>query len=164
MQVSLIAAMAQNRVIGANGHLPWHLPEDLMRFRQATLGKPMIMGRVTFDSIGRPLPGRETVILTRGRTEVPGCFLASSWDAAIDKATELASALEAEEIAVVGGEQIYRLAMAHAHRILLTIVHRTVAGDAIFPEIPMDQFQLVATETGRDGGEELSFLEYKRIS
>lgn len=164
MTLTLIAAMAQNRVIGARGQLPWHLPEDLKRFRQATMGRPMIMGRVTFDSIGRPLPGRETVILTRGQTAVPGCFLASSWGAAIEKATELASAMEVDEIAVVGGEQIYRLAMAHAHRILLTVVHQTVTGDAIFPEIPMEQFQLVQTGTGRDGGEELSFLEYKRIS
>lgn len=164
MTLTLIAAMAKNRVIGANGHLPWHLPEDLKRFRQATWGKPMIMGRVTYDSIGRPLPGRETVILTRGRIDAPGCFVAPSWSAALETATELAASMNVNDIAVVGGEQVYRIAMAEAHRILLTVVQRAVTGDAVFPEIPADQFELVEKVAGKNGGEELTFLEYKRIS
>lgn len=162
MQITLIAAMAENRVIGVNGALPWNLPEDLKHFRRATWGKPMIMGRVTYDSIGRPLPNRQTIVLTRSPVEIPGCFVAPSLAKALGTARELAWAMGVEEITVVGGEQIYRLAMPQADRILLTVVQRSVAGDATFPEIPADQFDLVSSRSIKDGEEELAFLEYKK--
>lgn len=163
MTLTLIAAMAENRVIGVNGQLPWHLQEDLKRFRQATLGRPMIMGRITFESIGRPLPGRETIVLSRGAFNTPGCHHASTWKSALDAAQRLAITMGADEIAVVGGEQIYRLAMPEADRILLTVVHREVTGDAIFPHIPEARFSLASTELSRSSGESISYLDYRRI-
>ncbi|WP_377817488.1 dihydrofolate reductase [Bosea massiliensis] len=164
MKITLIAAMAQNRVIGASGALPWNLPEDLKHFRRATWGKPMIMGRVTYDSIGRPLPNRQTIVLTRSLVEISGCFVAPSFDNAMETARELAWAMGVDEITVVGGEQIYRLAMPQADRILLTVVQRSVDGDAIFPEIPTDQYELVKSRSAKDGEEELAFLEYQKIA
>jgi dihydrofolate reductase len=164
MTLTLIAAMAQNRVIGVNGTLPWSLPEDLKHFRRATWGKPMIMGRVTYDSIGRPLPNRQTIVLTRSLVEIPGCFVAPSFDKALETAQELAWAMGVDEITVVGGEQIYRLAMPKADRILLTVVQRSVAGDAMFPEIPADKYEVVRSRSAKNGEEELAFLEYQKIA
>lgn len=162
--ITLIAAMAQNRVIGANGHLPWHLPEDLKRFRQATMGKAMIMGRVTYNSIGRALPGRETVILSRRTVDAPGCHLAHTWAEGLETAKRLSASLGADDIPIVGGEQIYSLAMPHADRILLTIVHRDVPGDARFPEIPEEAFSLASSEETQVDGTRVSYLEYLKSS
>lgn len=163
MTLTLIAAMAENRVIGANGQLPWHLPEDLKRFRQATIGKAMIMGRVTYDSIGRVLPGRETVILSRKSVEAPGCHLAHSWAEGLEIAKRLSASLGADDIPIVGGEQIYSLAMPYADRILLTIVHRDVPGDARFPGIPEKAFSLASSEESQVDGTRVSYLEYLKI-
>lgn len=163
MTLTLIAAMAENRIIGANGLLPWHLPEDLKRFRKATLGKAMIMGRVTYDSIGRALPGRETVILSRGEVDAPGCHLAHTWAEGLERAKHLSATLGTDDIPIVGGEQIYRLAMPYADRILLTIVHRDVPGDARFPEIPEGAFSLVSSEETKVDGTRVSYLEYLKI-
>lgn len=129
--VSLIAAMARNRVIGCKGRVPWDLPLDLRRFRELTWGHPIIMGRKTFQSIGRALPGRRNIVLSRQAGFHPeGCTVAHSL------AEALAMAAGEDEIFVCGGAEVYREAMPSARRIYLTLVHADVAGDVLFPEIP----------------------------
>lgn len=126
--VSLVAAMAENRVIGRDGSLPWRLPADMRHFVSLTRGKPVIMGRKSFDDIGRPLPRRHNIVLTRDRAyTAAGCTVAHDTDAA------LAAAGDADEVMVIGGEQVYRLFLPQAGRIYLTIVHAEPEGDTFFP-------------------------------
>lgn len=133
MIISLIAAMAENRVIGSHGAIPWKLPEDLRRFRSITMGHPVIMGRKTFESIGRPLPDRRNIILTRnpGFT-AEGCLVVNSLQAA------LAVCGEADEVFICGGGEVFRESLPLASRIFLTVVHINVEGDTFFPPIPED--------------------------
>lgn len=129
MIISLISAMSQNRVIGRNGEMPWHLPADLKYFKDKTLGKPVIMGRKTFDSIKKPLPGRHNIVLTRDQHfEAPGCTLVSTVECALEAAGDV------EEIMIIGGETIYRLFLPQATRIYLTIIEQDFDGDTYFPE------------------------------
>ena len=131
MVVSLIAAMAENRVIGCKGRIPWDLPEDLHRFRELTWGHPIVVGRKTFESIGRPLPGRRNIVLTRQDDfQAEGCMVVHSLEAALEAAAGSC------EVFICGGAEVYRAALPHAQRIYLTIVHVTAEGDAFFPEIP----------------------------
>lgn len=133
--VSLIVAMAQNGVIGRDNTLPWRLPEDLKRFRAFTLGKPILMGRKTFESIGRPLPGRTNFVLTRDRGwSAAGVTVVHSVEAA------LAQAVGNEELVAIGGAEIYRLVLPFARRIYLTHVHADVPGDTFFPEFDAAQW------------------------
>lgn len=127
--ISLIVAMAENRVIGKDNALPWRLPADLQHFRRLTTGHPIIMGRRSYESIGRPLPERTNIVVTR-RTDyaAPGCVVADSIDAAISRAEG------AKEIFVIGGADIYSQTLRFADRIYLTLVHAQVEGDARFPE------------------------------
>jgi dihydrofolate reductase len=130
MRISIVAAVARNGVIGSGNQLPWRLPDDLRRFKALTLGKPVIMGRRTFESIGRPLPERSNVVISRRVSAPPaGCTLVDSIDAAL-------SLLEAAaEVMVIGGAQIYQQCLGRAHTIHLTRVHAAVEGDALFPEL-----------------------------
>jgi dihydrofolate reductase len=133
--VSLIVAMAQTGVIGRDNSLPWRLPEDLKRFRSFTLGKPILMGRKTFDSIGRPLPGRVNLVLTRDRAWLaPGVVAVHSVDEA------LAQAGSSKELVAIGGAEIYRLVLPFARRIYLTHVHADVEGDIFFPDFDPTQW------------------------
>ncbi len=141
MIVSIIAAMSSNRVIGRQGALPWNIPEDLRRFRELTCGHPLIMGRKTFESINRPLPGRKCIIVTsQADFSVAGCLTASS----LEKAIRLAE--PAAEVFICGGGEIYRQALLFAARIYLTVINDCYAGDTTFPEIPDDEFELIAQE------------------
>lgn len=125
--------MAENRVIGRGSRIPWDLPDDRGRFRELTWGRPVIMGRKTFETLEKPLPGRLNIVLTRRRDHRPdGCL------AAPDPAGALALAGDADEVFVCGGEEIYRLFMPLADRIHLTLIHREFEGDVLFPEIPPD--------------------------
>jgi dihydrofolate reductase len=134
--IALIAAMANNRVIGRDNQLPWHIAEDLRFFKRMTLGKPLIMGRNTFESLGRPLPGRPHIVISRNPDYQPaGVERAATLEAAIARATELARASSADEIMVIGGAQVYAAALPHAQRIYLTLVDAEVAGDTHFPAI-----------------------------
>jgi len=133
--ISLIVAMAQNGVIGRDNCLPWRLPEDLKRFRAHTLGKPILMGRKTFESIGRPLPGRTNLVLTRDRGWFAhGVIVVHSVEEA------LAQARPSEELVAVGGAEVYRLVLPFARRIYLTHVHADVPGDTTFPEFDSTQW------------------------
>lgn len=129
--ISLIVAASTNNVIGLQGDLPWRLSADLRRFKAITMGKPIVMGRLTYESIGRPLPGRQNIVITRQPGyEAEGCDVVQSIDAAIDAAGE------AEEIMIIGGGDIYRQFLPRADRIYLTRVHADIEGDTHFP--PLD--------------------------
>ncbi len=131
-----IVATSANRVIGRDNQLPWHIAEDLRFFKRMTLGKPLIMGRNTFESLGRPLPGRPHIVISRNPDYQPaGVERAATLEAAIARATELARASSADEIMVIGGAQVYAAALPHAQRIYLTLVDAEVAGDTHFPAI-----------------------------
>jgi dihydrofolate reductase len=141
MSLSIIVAMAQNRTIGVNNTLPWHCPEDLKHFKQLTMGHSMIMGRKTFDSIGRPLPGRTTVVVTRDRNlTIEGCLIAHSLLEAF------ALCANDPEVFVVGGAEIYAQAMAHVDTLSITEIQQDVDGDAHFPEVDRDTWQEVSRE------------------
>lgn len=123
--------MAENGVIGRDNQLPWVLPEDLRRFKAITLGKPILMGRRTFESIGRPLPGRSSLVLTRSSSfQAAGTQIVHSLEEALDAASASA------ELVVIGGAEVYRAALPLARRIYLTRVQAQVAGDTRFPELP----------------------------
>ena len=136
MRLSLIVAVSENGVIGRENALPWHLPGDLKRFKAITMGKPIIMGRKTFESIGRPLPGRVNIVLTRdAKFSHDGVETAQDLAEALRVAQERSGRPENDEAMIIGGAGIYKLALPSAHRIYLTEVHMTVSGDTYFPDI-----------------------------
>ncbi|GMG87857.1 dihydrofolate reductase [Biformimicrobium ophioploci] len=136
IKVAMIAAMASNRVIGRDNQLPWHIPEDLKFFKRVTLGKPVVMGRNTFESIGRPLPGRTNIVVTRNRNwSAEGVEVVASLEAALESGERAARAAGADEVMVIGGGEIYRQALPLAQRLYLTEVQAEFQGDAWFPEI-----------------------------
>lgn len=140
-RLSIIVAMAQNRTIGINNTLPWRCPEDLKHFKSLTMGHHMIMGRKTFDSIGKPLPGRTTVVVTRNpELKIDGCIVTHSLDEAI------AACAGDDEIFIVGGAELYAQALPLADRLYLTEVQQNVDGDALFPLFDMKQWQEIARE------------------
>lgn len=128
MIISLIAAMDRNRLIGSDNGLPWHLPADFKHFKEVTLGKPVIMGRRTFKSIGRPLPGRKNIVISRSGFESEGVISVASIDAALLEVSG------AEEVMIIGGANIYGQMIDQAHRMYLTHVEASCSGDAWFPE------------------------------
>lgn len=134
--VAIIVAAAKNRVIGHNNAMPWYLPEELKHFKRTTLGKPLVMGRATFESIGRPLPGRTNIVISRNPAfSHPGIKVASSLEDALRLADSQAILDGSEEIMVMGGGQIYQQAFALASRLYLTEVDAEPVGDTWFPEI-----------------------------
>jgi len=144
-RLTLIAALGRNRVIGKDGTMPWHLPEDLNHFKALTMGHPMIMGRKTFDSIGRPLPGRRSIVITRDRAwRVPGVEVAHSFDEALDLAGP------ADRVFVIGGGEVYAVSLPFADRLELTEVDAEPEGDTWFPEWDPAQWREVARDR-RDG-------------
>ena len=159
--VSIIVAIAENGVIGDKNTLLWHIKEDMVRFRTTTSGHPVIMGRKTYDSIGRPLPKRTNVVITRDtELQIEGCTMAHSLQEAIELfPTD-------EEVFIIGGTQIYTQAMELTDRLYLTIVHRAYEGDASFPEIDYSQWREIArTEysSGESFDAPFTFLDLERI-
>ncbi len=141
--ITLVVAVSENGVIGRDGGLPWHLPEDLRRFKAATLGKPVVMGRRTFDSIGRALPGRHNIVLTRHagfRPADPSVTVAHDLDDALRAAGDV------PEIMIIGGAEIYALCLPRAGRILLTRVHSRIEGDTVFAELDPAEWRVVSRE------------------
>jgi dihydrofolate reductase len=136
VRLALIAAVARNNVIGASGKLPWHLPSDLAFFKRVTMGKPIIMGRKTFEAIGRPLPGRVNIVVTaRKRYDVNGIQIGRSFEEAVELARKAAIAAHVDEIFVIGGGEIYRQAIGAADRLYITHVDAVPEGDTLFPSI-----------------------------
>jgi dihydrofolate reductase len=139
--ISIIVAVAENGAIGSGNRLPWHLPDDLKRFKALSLGKPVVMGRRTFESIGRPLPGRTNIVISRqGGLAIDGVRVAHSLDEA------LAAAGSVPEVVVIGGAQIFRQVLPRTDTIHLTRVHARVAGDVFFPELDPAQWREAAVE------------------
>jgi dihydrofolate reductase len=164
----LVVAAADNGVIGRDNRLLWRLKTDLRRFRDLTWGKPMIMGRKTFQSIGRPLPGRETVVLTRDTAfHADGVHVAQTWQDAVALGENLATSMNATEVAVVGGAEIYALALPDIMKIFLTRVHASPAGDAILPELSPAEFREVRREDHPEGPDDehpFTFIDLDRRS
>ena len=139
--ISIIVAAAENGAIGSDNRLPWHLPDDLKRFKALSLGKPIVMGRRTFDSIGRPLPGRTNIVVSRqAGLAIEGVLVVQSLDAA------LAAAGSVREIVVIGGAEIFRQVLPRTETIHLTRVHARVAADVFFPELDLAQWREAAVE------------------
>jgi dihydrofolate reductase len=142
MTVTLIAAVARNRVIGADGAIPWHIPEDLARFKDTTMGHVLVMGRRTFESIGRALPGRSTIVVTR---QPDWQFESVLTARSVDEALEQGGRLD-DEVFVVGGGEIYEAAMPRASRLVISCVDAAPTGDVFFPEISEREWQEVSRE------------------
>jgi dihydrofolate reductase len=153
MRIALIVAMAENGVIGCNNQLPWHIPADLRHFRTLTMGKPIIMGRKTYESIGRPLPGRDNIVITADSLyEADGCQVVHSIDQA------LAAAGSCQEAMIIGGANLYRQTLEKADRLYLTLVKAEPQGDTWFPEIELQQWREVERETHEaDGNNEYDY-------
>ena len=160
--IAIVVAMAENRVIGRDGALPWRLPADMARFRSLTMGRPIVMGRRTHESIGRALEGRQNIVVSRRPGyRSPGCTVASSLEAAFEAASGAA------EAAVIGGAGIYEHALPFATRIHLTLVHASIEGDVRFPDIDPDEWREVSRiERAADARNryDLSFIELTRRS
>jgi dihydrofolate reductase len=141
MRLSAIVAMASNRIIGANNQLPWRLPADLARFKRLTLGHTLVMGRKTYESIGRPLPGRTMIVVTRQRGYAPeGVKVAHSVDEA------LALAQGDDEVFIIGGAELYAQTMDRLDRLYLTRIEREFPGDTSFPEVDLSTWKLIEQE------------------
>ncbi len=141
----MIVAMDRNRLIGADNSLPWRLPEDLRYFKQVTMGKPIVMGRLTHESIGRALPGRQNIVVTRDKGyQAAGCEVTTS----LAQALELCG--DAPEVMIIGGGQIYAEAMPLADRLYLTFIDAELSGDRYFPEIADTQWRITERRPGAD--------------
>lgn len=141
MRISLLLAASENNVIGKDNKLPWHLPNDLKYFKNLTWGMPILMGRKTFDSIGKPLPGRKSIVITRNKEwQHEGVDVVHS----LDEAAERATAYGAKEIFIIGGAEIFQSALPQADRIYLTRIHHHFDGDTFFPTLPPTQWQLAS--------------------
>lgn len=139
--ISLIAAMDRNRLIGNNNQLPWHLPADFAHFKAVTMGKPIVMGRKTYESIGKPLPGRENIVLTRSADlNIVGVTVRASLESAIDGVEG------ADELMIIGGSTIYQQAMSMVDRMYITEVDAEFVGDAWFPEFNPEDWQVTADD------------------
>jgi len=162
MKVSMIVAASANNVIGANVGMPWHLREDLRRFKEITMGKPMIMGRLTFESIGKALPGRRSIVITRQVDyQQQGIEVVTTPDAALELAGD------AEEVMIIGGGEVYKQLLPMTDRIYLTRVHAEFDGDTFFPEINEDEWRIVSSEPLPPNDERpfsISFQTLERIS
>ena len=142
MIISLIAAMDRNRLIGNNNQLPWHLPADFAHFKSVTMGKPIIMGRKTFESIGKPLPGRKNIVLSRNPDiEFDGVECVNGFDDAVELVAEV------DEVMIIGGSTIYEMLLPRVDRMYFTYVDADFKGDAWFPEYDDNQWQEVESET-----------------
>jgi dihydrofolate reductase len=156
MNIALIVAISEDGTIGDKGGIPWRISGDLKRFKRLTMGHPIIMGRKTYESIGKPLPGRRNIVLTRNANfRAPAEVLKfDRIDAALDHCRQRRE----ETVFVIGGGEVYRQALALADKLFVTEVHRRVNGDTRFPEYDRSQWQ----EIGREDGPECSFVEYAR--
>ena len=153
----IIVAIARNGVIGRQGKLPWHLPSDLKHFKETTMNYPIIMGRKTYDSIGKPLPGRDNVILTRNTSrDFPGCFRMNTLQEALDHCNGQ------EKIFIIGGGDIFKVTLPIANTIIVTAMKRDVDGDVYFPEIDTSKFRQ-ADIKDYDIEEPYSIIRYERL-
>jgi dihydrofolate reductase len=166
LPLSLIAALGENRVIGVDNSMPWHLPGDFKYFKATTLGKPIIMGRKTWDSLGRPLPGRLNLVVSRqADLQLDGAEVFTSLDAAVVRAEQWAREQGVDEVMLIGGAQLYAQGLAQADRLYLTRVALSPEGDAWFPEFDTAQWTLVSNtpNPAQDDKPAYSFEVWERI-
>ena len=168
MKLSIIVAAAKNGVIGRNNQLPWHLPQDLKYFKSVTLGKPVIMGRKTYESIGKPLPGRINIVVTRNKDwfAASGLVVANSFEQGLLEAQKVLNtgSLASDEVMVIGGAEIYRAALGLADRIYLTRVDVTPEGDAFFAPLKESEWVLKTVAPGDSAASvKHEFLIYERV-
>ncbi len=159
--ISIIVAIAENNVIGANNQLIWHIPEDLKRFKALTTGHHIVMGRKTFESIGKPLPKRTNIIVSRNtKYAAEGCVVVASLKEA------LTVSASDSEVFIIGGGELYRQVLPMAHKLYITLVHKKFEGDTLFPEINYSQWREVSREKGKptdSDGLEYTFVDYVRV-
>lgn len=154
-QLRLVVAYTTNRCIGKGNDMPWHLPKDLAHFKAATMGMPIIMGRKTWESIGRPLPGRPNLVISRNADyQAPGATVYPSLDAA------LAACSGVEKACIIGGEQIFKLALEIAHELIATEIHAHIEGDAFFPELPAGWLESQREPQPEENGLRYDFVVY----
>ncbi|WP_281647818.1 dihydrofolate reductase [Parendozoicomonas sp. Alg238-R29] len=165
MKIAMIAAVAENNAIGIDNKLPWYLPGDLRYFKAATMGKPIVMGRKTFESLRKPLPGRTNIVMTRDSSwNHDGVKVVGNLEEAIAMAESVAMIDGVTELMIIGGEQIYRQALPQADRLYLTRVGRSFEGDAFFPTLNASQWQETAREDHEtDEGLKYSYLVLDRV-
>jgi dihydrofolate reductase len=170
IDISAIAAMAENRVIGKDNSLLWHIPEDLKLFKKRTMGKPIIMGRKTFESVlgylGKPMPGRTSLVLSNSSFNYEGVDTFSDIREAIEKAKQIAKDTGQDEIFIGGGSQIYELAMPYTNKIYLTTVNKRYEGDSYFPTIEENEWSEISNESylENDPSFSIKILERKDIN
>ena len=153
----MIAALGKNNVIGVDNKLPWKLSADLKRFKAITSGKPVIMGRKTFESIGRPLPNRTNIIITRDKNyRADGCVIVNSAEEALN------AAKENEEVMIIGGAQIYAEFLPKSNKMYLTVIEKEFEGDAYFPEYNDHEWKIIHKEDHEDDGLRYSFVDLER--
>lgn len=165
MRVALIVAVAANNVIGRNNQLPWHLPQDLKYFKAVTLGKPIIMGRKTYESIGRPLPGRTNIVVSRNPQwcAAEGVVVCASLDEALNHARQLLAGVDDAEAMIIGGAALYGVALPQVERIYLTRIAAEVEGDAWFPELDAREWHVISEQEGeKDAALLHRFVVYER--
>jgi len=159
--ISIIAAMDRNRLIGNKNQLPWHLPADFAHFKSVTMGKPIVMGRKTFESIGKPLPGRTNIVLSRNQnTSFEGVVCVTSFEAA------LAAVPDAEEIMIIGGSTIYEMLLPRVNRMYITYVEGEFEGDARFPEFDEENWTVtdsVSLKPDEKNRYPCRFVTYERV-
>ncbi len=162
-KIIIIIAMGENRVIGKDGKIPWRLSADLRRFKKLTMGHPIIMGRKTYKSLGKPLPGRENIVLSRDEKFKPeGCTVLC----VLEEALKLASILDREKVFVMGGGQVYEDALFFADEIYLTLVKASFEGDVFFPELNLAEWSEISREPHKKDEKnsyDYEFLVYKRV-
>jgi dihydrofolate reductase len=165
-RIVLVVAVSRNGVIGRDGDLPWRLPSDLKRFKQLTLGKPVVMGRKTWASIGRPLPGRPNIVVTRDAAfSAPGAIVVASLDEGLAVAQREAAQLATDEICIIGGGEIYRQVFERADVLHVTHVEAEVDGDTRFPDIDPALFETVVEEPipqGEKDSHAMRFVTWRR--
>lgn len=164
-EIIVVAAVAENGVIGRDGDMPWHLSSDLKRFKKVTLGKPVIMGRKTFQSIGKPLPGRLNIVVSRTLEHLDGIRVVPDLGVALQIAGQSLAQTEEASICVIGGGEIYRQAIDHADQLDITHVQAVVEGDTLFPEIDAEDWRCISEEfvpAGERDSHDMRFATYKR--
>ncbi|GAB6190833.1 dihydrofolate reductase [Desulfocastanea catecholica] len=157
MEIIIIAAMARNRIIGKDGIMPWHIPEELRLFKKTTMGYPMIMGRKTFESFPAPLPGRRHIVLSRNKNYNPR---GGEYAASMEEALRLCG--QAEKVFLIGGADIFQQGFEIATSIRLTLLEREVEGDVTFPDFSDEEFVEVSRQHYPDGSEPFTVAEYRR--
>ncbi len=154
MKLSLIVAAAENGTIGKDNKMPWHLPEDLKYFKRVTMGKPVVMGRKTFESIGKPLPGRSNIVVTRNPAyQAAGVDVLHDMNSVEAHCEDLAVFEDFSEVMIIGGAELYRQVLPEADRIYLTRIHAEIEGDAAFPELDSKNWKLISEEHHQADGD-----------